>query len=84
MKDLSLDFTVMDNEFGQMTVYELEVGGKDITVTNENRLRYIYAIADFRFHLHFFFFIYDFHSFDCFFIMLFFFGVMLLIGPIFF
>lgn len=38
----------MDNEFDQGVVKELIPGGKDIPVTNENRIRYIYLVANYR------------------------------------
>ena len=41
VEDLALNFTVVDNEFGQAQVRELVPGGKDIAVTNENKIRYV-------------------------------------------
>ncbi|CAG8467468.1 14682_t:CDS:10 [Acaulospora morrowiae] len=46
--DLSLNFTVVDDEFGEQRTIELEEGGSDIPVTNENRIRYIYLMANYR------------------------------------
>ncbi|GES88691.1 HECT-domain-containing protein [Rhizophagus clarus] len=46
--DLSLNFTVVDNEFGESRTIELIPGGSDIPVTNENRIRYIYMMAHYR------------------------------------
>ncbi|KAG9150096.1 hypothetical protein Leryth_009680 [Lithospermum erythrorhizon] len=48
VKDLSLDFTVTEESLGRRNVIELKPGGKDICVTNENKLQYIYAIADYK------------------------------------
>ncbi|KAL5704766.1 HECT-type E3 ubiquitin transferase [Ranunculus cassubicifolius] len=48
IKDLSLDFTVTDEYLGNHIVTELKPGGKDITVTNDNKLQYIHAIADYK------------------------------------
>ena len=44
VEDLALNFTVVDNEFGQAQVRELVPGGKDIAVTNENKIRYVSII----------------------------------------
>lgn len=46
--DLSLDFTVTEESLGKRKVIELKPGGKDICVTNENKLQYIHAIADYK------------------------------------
>lgn len=46
--DFSLDFTVVDNEFGESKVVELIPNGKHVPVTKENRLRYIYLMANYR------------------------------------
>ncbi|KAL2509270.1 E3 ubiquitin-protein ligase [Forsythia ovata] len=48
VKDLSLDFTVTEESLGKRQVIELKPGGKDICVTNENKLQYIHAIADYK------------------------------------
>ncbi|GMH09885.1 hypothetical protein Nepgr_011726 [Nepenthes gracilis] len=48
VKELSLDFTVVEESFGKRHVIELKPGGKDTTVTNENKLQYIHAIADYK------------------------------------
>lgn len=40
-EDLALTFSLVDNEFGQGEVRELIPGGKDIAVTNENKIRYV-------------------------------------------
>ncbi|XP_021908653.1 E3 ubiquitin-protein ligase UPL7 isoform X3 [Carica papaya] len=48
VKDLSLDFTVTEESFGKRHVIELKPGGKDISVTNENKMQYIHAMADYK------------------------------------
>ncbi|KAK2965376.1 hypothetical protein RJ640_024118 [Escallonia rubra] len=48
VKELSLDFTVTEESFGKRHVIELKPGGKDICVTNENKLQYVHAIADYK------------------------------------
>lgn len=48
VKDLSLDFTVTEESFGKWNVVELKPGGKDISVTNENKMQYIHAMADYK------------------------------------
>lgn len=48
VKELSLDFTVTEELFGQRVVTELKPGGKNVAVTTENSLQYIYAIADYK------------------------------------
>lgn len=46
--DLSLNFTVTDEEFGERTVHELVPGGANVAVTNKNRLSYIFLVANYR------------------------------------
>lgn len=46
--DLSLNFTVTDEEFGQRKVTELVPGGGNMAVTNKNRLSYIFLVANYR------------------------------------
>ncbi|KAJ9555073.1 hypothetical protein OSB04_009687 [Centaurea solstitialis] len=48
VKDLSLDFTVTEELPGKRHVVELKAGGKDVCVTNDNKLQYIYAMADYK------------------------------------
>lgn len=48
IKELSLDFTATEESLGNRHVVELKPGGKDICVTNENKLQYIHAIADYK------------------------------------
>ncbi|KAL3532022.1 hypothetical protein ACH5RR_005543 [Cinchona calisaya] len=48
VKELSLDFTATEESLGKRHVVELKPGGKDICVTNENKLQYIHAIADYK------------------------------------
>ncbi|KAE9621789.1 putative aminoacyltransferase, E1 ubiquitin-activating enzyme [Lupinus albus] len=46
--ELCLDFTVTEESFGKRHVVELKSGGKDISVTNENKMQYIHAMADYK------------------------------------
>lgn len=46
--DLALDFTVTEEFFGKRKVVELRPGGANIQVTNENKLQYVYAMADYK------------------------------------
>ncbi|XP_021737799.1 E3 ubiquitin-protein ligase UPL7-like isoform X1 [Chenopodium quinoa] len=48
VKELSLDFTVTEELLGKMHIIELRPGGKDTIVTNENKLQYIHAMADYK------------------------------------
>jgi ubiquitin-protein ligase E3 B len=48
VKELCLDFTVTEESFGKRHVVELKSGGKDISVTNENKMQYIHAMADYK------------------------------------
>lgn len=43
--ELCLDFTIEEMVFGQRVVHELRPGGKDIPVTNENKLQYVHLVA---------------------------------------
>ncbi|CAM8916889.1 unnamed protein product [Rhodiola kirilowii] len=48
VRDLSLDFTVTEEMFGKRNIVELRPGGKDVSVTNENKLQYVHAMADYK------------------------------------
>ncbi|KAJ8754173.1 hypothetical protein K2173_002072 [Erythroxylum novogranatense] len=48
IKDLSLDFTLTEEAFGKWHVVELKLGGKDVCVTNENKMQYIHGMADYK------------------------------------
>lgn len=48
VSDLGLDFTVVNNEIGEAQMEELKPGGKDMLVTNQNRIEYIHLMADYR------------------------------------
>ncbi|KAL6988296.1 E3 ubiquitin-protein ligase upl7 [Sarracenia purpurea var. burkii] len=48
VKELSLDFTVTEESLGKRDIIELKPGGKDVYVTNENKLQYVHAIADYK------------------------------------
>jgi len=47
-EDLYLDFTVTEELGGKRIIHELRPGGKSISVTNENKLHYVHAMADFK------------------------------------
>ncbi|KAJ8920591.1 hypothetical protein NQ315_004730 [Exocentrus adspersus] len=46
VSDLGLDFTTVNNDLGETRVVELKPNGRNIPVTNENRLEYIQRLAD--------------------------------------
>lgn len=48
VEDLSLNFTVVNNDLGESQVVELKQGGRDIPVNNSNRISYIHLVADYR------------------------------------
>ncbi|KAK7488482.1 hypothetical protein BaRGS_00020267 [Batillaria attramentaria] len=48
VSDLGLDFTVVTEEFGETKVEELKPGGRQIAVTNDNRIEYVHLMADYR------------------------------------
>ncbi|CAH8658398.1 unnamed protein product [Schistosoma rodhaini] len=48
VRDLSLDFTVVQSIFGQSETVELKPGGKHIPVTEENRVEYVHLIANYK------------------------------------
>lgn len=48
MAELSLDFTVTEELCGRRVVTELKAGGKNVSVTNENKLQYVHAMADYK------------------------------------
>ncbi|RDY07374.1 E3 ubiquitin-protein ligase UPL7, partial [Mucuna pruriens] len=48
IKELCLDFTVTEESLGKRYVVELKSGGKDISVTNENKMQYMHAMADYK------------------------------------
>ncbi|XP_067028528.1 ubiquitin-protein ligase E3C-like [Acropora muricata] len=48
VEDLSLNFTVVNNDLGESQVVELKQGGRDIPVNNSNRIWYIHLVADYR------------------------------------
>lgn len=47
-RDLALDFTVTEELFGKHTIVELRPGGADLAVTNDNKLQYVHAVADYK------------------------------------
>lgn len=48
IKELCLDFTVTEESFGKHHVIELKPGGKDVSVTNDNKMQYVHAMADYK------------------------------------
>ncbi|CAI5968216.1 unnamed protein product, partial [Closterium sp. NIES-65] len=46
--ELALDFTVTEEVLGEHNIVELRPGGSHIAVTNENKLQYIHAVADYK------------------------------------
>ncbi|EOY08056.1 E3 ubiquitin-protein ligase UPL7 isoform 3, partial [Theobroma cacao] len=48
IKELCLDFTITEESFGKRHVIELKPGGKDVCVTNENKMQYVHAMADYK------------------------------------
>lgn len=46
--DLGLDFTAVNDEFGETTVDELKPNGGNIPVTPSNRIEYIHLVADYK------------------------------------
>lgn len=48
VEDLELNFAINANEFGQTKLVELKRGGKDIPVTNENKIEYIFLLAKYK------------------------------------
>lgn len=48
VQDLGLDFTVLNSNLGQNTIEELIPNGANIPVNNENRIEYIYRMADYK------------------------------------
>ncbi|XP_076073361.1 ubiquitin-protein ligase E3C-like [Mytilus galloprovincialis] len=46
--DLGLDFSVVNNDFGQTKIEELKPGGRDIAVNNNNKIEYIHLMADYK------------------------------------
>uniref|UniRef100_A0A5K4F0J4 HECT-type E3 ubiquitin transferase n=1 Tax=Schistosoma mansoni TaxID=6183 RepID=A0A5K4F0J4_SCHMA len=48
VRDLSLDFTMVQSIFGQSETVELKPGGKHIPVTEENRVEYVHLIANYK------------------------------------
>lgn len=48
VEDLGLNFSVDTNEFGETRTVELKPNGRDIPVTNDNKIEYIHLLADFK------------------------------------
>jgi ubiquitin-protein ligase E3 C len=45
---LELTFAINSSEFGEIQTIELKPNGKNITVTNDNKIEYIHLLADFK------------------------------------
>ncbi|KAL7750716.1 ubiquitin-protein ligase (E3) [Sorochytrium milnesiophthora] len=48
VEDLALSFSLSLDEFGQSKTVELVPNGKELAVTNDNRIRYIYLVANYK------------------------------------
>lgn len=48
VKELSLDFTVTEESLGKRHLIELKPGGRDTCVTDENKMQYVHAMADYK------------------------------------
>ncbi|KAI9246715.1 hypothetical protein BDA99DRAFT_592324 [Phascolomyces articulosus] len=51
VEDLSLDFSITDNEYGKARTIDLIYNGSNIPVTNANRIRYVYHVANYRLNI---------------------------------
>jgi ubiquitin-protein ligase E3 C len=45
---LDLDFTVINDVLGESKIEELKPNGREVAVSNENRIEYIHLMADYR------------------------------------
>ncbi|KAL5964189.1 Ubiquitin-protein ligase E3C [Taenia solium] len=48
VRDLELDFTIVQHAYGKNTVVELKPGGASIPVTNDSRVEYINLVANYK------------------------------------
>ncbi|CAF4531060.1 unnamed protein product [Rotaria sp. Silwood1] len=48
VEDLGLDFTIVNSEIGQTQIIELKPNGRNIAVTDENRIEYIHLVANYK------------------------------------
>ncbi|KAI7883316.1 HECT-domain-containing protein [Lichtheimia hyalospora FSU 10163] len=48
VEDLGLYFATDEEAFGQVTTHELKYRGKNMPVTNENKIEYVYRMADYK------------------------------------
>lgn len=48
INDLSLTFKIDEDVFGRILTKEIKYGGSNIPVTKENKLEYIYLMADYK------------------------------------
>jgi ubiquitin-protein ligase E3 C len=51
MEDLSLSFSLDINAFGENKVVDLVKGGRSIPVTKENRMKYVYLVANYKLNM---------------------------------
>jgi len=51
VEDLSLNFTVTNDEFGVPKSFDLIPDGSNVPVTRENRIRYIHLVANYRLNI---------------------------------
>jgi ubiquitin-protein ligase E3 C len=48
VQDLSLNFSIDENEFGVTRAVDLIPRGREVALTNENRARYVHAMANYK------------------------------------
>eukprot|EP01119_Soliformovum_irregulare_P019061 TRINITY_DN5968_c0_g1_i1.p1 TRINITY_DN5968_c0_g1~~TRINITY_DN5968_c0_g1_i1.p1 ORF type:complete len:991 (-),score=293.49 TRINITY_DN5968_c0_g1_i1:21-2588(-) len=48
VEDLDLNFTIVNTDFGKNQIVELVPNGKNVTVTDENKIRYIGLMANYK------------------------------------
>ncbi|KAF7729972.1 Ubiquitin-protein ligase E3B [Apophysomyces ossiformis] len=48
VEDLGLTFATDEEEFGERVTHELKYGGKNVNVTDDNRVEYVYLMADYK------------------------------------
>ncbi|KAI8583464.1 hypothetical protein K450DRAFT_223827 [Umbelopsis ramanniana AG] len=51
VEDLCLDFSITDNNVESSEIIDLIPNGRNVPVTNENRIRYIYLVANYRLNI---------------------------------
>jgi ubiquitin-protein ligase E3 C len=48
VSDMGLDFTVVNNDLGKTHIEELKPGGRDIVVSNSNKIEYIHLMSNYK------------------------------------